>query len=1060
MTASRARNPPIAKLCPPRLMQPMVRPRLHALLQDESRPVTWVAGPPGSGKTTLVAGWLAASRQTPAWYQVEPADAEPGHLFRYLGQLAATFATRQARRPPAFDPAQRGDFAAFARQFVRAFYDCLPRGAVLVLDNAQEAISGTFEELMSLLVDELPPHCRLFVLSHLAPGERLAAAVAHRRITVLGWEQLQFDGTESRDLLKSLRGHADGAEHLQRLANGWAAGLVLLGTQDPSIWQQLDQGRGEPQEIFGYFAETVFARLAAPVRRALMCCALMPRFTAAMATLVSEELAVEAMLEDAVRRRLFVEKRRASDSTAWYQFHPLFRAFLNQRLASTAEGDAIRRIEARAARVLADAGDGESAIRLLIRLGDMEEAAEHILAHAPAWLRDGRGGTLSELVDAVQDASAQTRAWLTFWSSMAQVHHDEEKARARFETAYAAFAELGDSVGQRVAAAAIAEAVTAGWRSFKGIERWAAVLNEPGNPAQPIANTDLETIFVTGIVACGIVFSGDSPALVAAAGRGLELLAGQGDINERLALAMLLVNYFDNYGPEGAVQQALNAGEALLVQPGVSNFRKATWHYWLACYFLQVSSLHKSPGALKSCEAHIAEAARLARAGGFDSIQFGWEWVTADVAMHRGEFDKAEQKLHDAARWLHASRPIDTMQYYFKRAHLALRRGDPAAGVRHLDEGIAQAAAAAIPDQLVWSLRWNRGIMFVRLGRYREAVIEAGLAIQHANTAHRSRCEVAILGYRALAALGERAPGSAAHVATFFRAMRQGGSFAVFTLLPGELARLAAEALAANVEQTFIVSLVRARALAAPDFAGRTADNWPWPVRVHVLGRFMLEVDGRAVESVRKAPRKPQELIKALAARGATAFRGVAVDALIDDLWPDPDTDDPKGNFDITLHRARKLLGHDEALLLKDGQLLLNPALAWTDCAEFERRLGSESSRALSEYSGSLLPGDKSIWAVRLREHWSVRFIDAVLKEGARLEAAGLHAEGVPLYERGLAQDNLVEAFYRGLMRCHLARDDRSEALRAYRRCREMLSIVLGIPPSVETERLREEALG
>jgi DNA-binding SARP family transcriptional activator len=42
-------------------------------------------------------------------------------------------------------------------------------------------------------------------------------------------------------------------------------------------------------------------------------------------------------------------------------------------------------------------------------------------------------------------------------------------------------------------------------------------------------------------------------------------------------------------------------------------------------------------------------------------------------------------------------------------------------------------------------------------------------------------------------------------------------------------------------------------------------------------------------------------------------------------------------------------------------------------------------------------------------------------------------------------------------MRSLAATGDHAEALNAFRRCRELLSIVLGIKPSAETDRLHRE---
>ena len=57
--------------------------------------------------------------------------------------------------------------------------------------------------------------------------------------------------------------------------------------------------------------------------------------------------------------------------------------------------------------------------------------------------------------------------------------------------------------------------------------------------------------------------------------------------------------------------------------------------------------------------------------------------------------------------------------------------------------------------------------------------------------------------------------------------------------------------------------------------------------------------------------------------------------------------------------------------------------------------------------------------------------------------------------ERALEQDNLAEAIYRRLMICQREQGDAAGALTTYRRCRELLSIVLSRRPSAETEALR-----
>ena len=60
-------------------------------------------------------------------------------------------------------------------------------------------------------------------------------------------------------------------------------------------------------------------------------------------------------------------------------------------------------------------------------------------------------------------------------------------------------------------------------------------------------------------------------------------------------------------------------------------------------------------------------------------------------------------------------------------------------------------------------------------------------------------------------------------------------------------------------------------------------------------------------------------------------------------------------------------------------------------------------------------------------------------------------------YLKGIEADDLVEAFHLGLMRCYRALGRPAEAMTAYRRLRQTLSVVLGIAPSPAAEALAQQ---
>lgn len=80
--------------------------------------------------------------------------------------------------------------------------------------------------------------------------------------------------------------------------------------------------------------------------------------------------------------------------------------------------------------------------------------------------------------------------------------------------------------------------------------------------------------------------------------------------------------------------------------------------------------------------------------------------------------------------------------------------------------------------------------------------------------------------------------------------------------------------------------------------------------------------------------------------------------------------------------------------------------------------------------------------------------IGAVLESAVDVEAA------IAYYLRGVDADPVVEAFHQGLMRCYAGIGRRTEAISAYRRMRQTLSVVLGVPPSDDNQRLYRQLVG
>jgi len=230
---------------------------------------------------------------------------------------------------------------------------------------------------------------------------------------------------------------------------------------------------------------------------------------------------------------------------------------------------------------------------------------------------------------------------------------------------------------------------------------------------------------------------------------------------------------------------------------------------------------------------------------------------------------------------------------------------------------------------------------------------------------------------------------------------------------------------------------------------------------VHVLGRFRL-FTGDTPVTIPPRLRKPQELLQALTAFGGTE---VSAGVLIDALWPDSEGDAAYHALESALYRLRKLLGARDLVRMEGGKVSLNRDQLWVDMWEFEEELqrphdpgvnGVERIGRLRRlYQGHFLQHEtEKSWVLKARQDLRDRLLRAIRDAARECEHARRWEDAATLYRFGIEIDSLNEGLYRGLMICHQELGDHSEALLAYRRCRELLTRFLGIPPNAKTQAL------
>jgi len=290
------------------------------------------------------------------------------------------------------------------------------------------------------------------------------------------------------------------------------------------------------------------------------------------------------------------------------------------------------------------------------------------------------------------------------------------------------------------------------------------------------------------------------------------------------------------------------------------------------------------------------------------------------------------------------------------------------------------------------------------------------------------------------------------------------------------VAQLYNAALANDIEAEYVVGVIRQSALLPADGTA-PLEYWPWPIQVSTFGHFHVLIGGEPINMSGKAQLKPMGLLKALIAFGANE---VGQTKLTDQLWPDAEGDAARRAFNTTLHRLRKALGHDQALLLKDGKLSLNSKYCWVDVWAFDYLHHAcmaalddygqdsddaqviETSRDLFRiYQGDFLQNDgDETWVLAQREKCHGRMVKCLRQLIAYYDRRGQWDDVLNVCEYGLEVDPVLEEFYQTAMNVHINAGRYAEVIAIYNRCKLNLRSRLGIMPSPVTEKFRQQVLG
>ncbi len=348
----------ITKLQFPVLRQHRVaRRHLLARLQAiTTHKITVVTAPAGFGKTTLVREWVEQAKVPVVWLSLDRYD---NHLARFLFYLVHACAQDEAETGPSFQIIH----SPHSRTILTSLLNLLAARShpqIIILDDYHVLTDESIHEAMDFLIEQLPAHIHLVIISRNVPPQSLARVRSQAQLLELTAADLRFTVTEVEQFLRTVMGldltQADLAA-LEISTQGWIAGVQLVGLAlQATGW---DQGQVEPGDFLSqlggmdryiedYLTEEVLRHQSTEVRLFLLQTSIVEQLSASLCDALmgwgdhfeddfelgqsgsQPPQSSAAMLEFLAQNNLFIiplDPHRQA-----YRYHPLFLDLLRNQL--------------------------------------------------------------------------------------------------------------------------------------------------------------------------------------------------------------------------------------------------------------------------------------------------------------------------------------------------------------------------------------------------------------------------------------------------------------------------------------------------------------------------------------------------------------------------------------------------------------------------------------------------------------------------------------------------------------------------------------------------------
>lgn len=1064
-----------AKVTRPVLADVLRRERLFKQIDGyRTRPITWVAGPAGSGKTVLVSSYLEDRKLPCLWYKIDQGDNDPATFFYYLGQAAKAAVPRKRKPLPLLAPEYLPGLEEFTFRYFEDLFNRLKPPFLVVFDDYQElSESSLLHSVMRNGLTRLPQGINVMFLSRHDPLPGFSRIRASRDLGQLGGEDLNLTLEEFTTILRmtgKTKLTRQAINNLYQRLGGWPAGLILLLERQRILGSDFTSfDAASAESIFDYFGEEILDKIDPETRNFYYKTSFLPRMTPHMAERLTGIERAGEILSYLSRRNLFTEKHFEAEPV--YSYHPLFREFLQEQARSTLKKKEQRNLMRDAADILADQELYEDAVDLFNLAQDWEGLMMLAVQRAPILIAQGRHQTLCGWIEKVPLENRERNPWINYWYAEGLLPFDLYAARGSFTRAYDEFLKRDDPAGTFLAWAGVVETYNYDWGDFQPLDHWIEELENILSHFKDFPSREIESKVVLGMFTALMYRQPYFNKTAIWGERASQLIERPVDKDQQIMIGNQLLHSFYWIGDVFKSEAIIKALMPRIQSPDAMPLSKIYFFSFKAAVEWMTGDIEKSD---RSTMAGL-ELAEKSGIHYWDLFLLGFKTC---CALSSGNLQEAGTLIDRMKPLVNPDRLMTHMQFRFVTAWEALLRKNDSVAIRDAALCVELSRKAGVRYSLVVCLIFQAQVLLAS-GNPKEALdsLDEGirLALEFAGSEKKIAPMVRFLYFQVLSHLA-MVQGKDKKALGLIRQLMEFGRERRLVNVPGAhleiLSRLCAKAMQAEIEEDYVRTMINKCNL-VPVGPHEDLDKWPWPMRVFTLGQFRVEVEGKDLAFKGKIQQKPLSLLKLLLSQGGYE---VPQDTITDLMWPNADGDMAHTAFTTTLHRLRKLIGVKDALIFKEGKLSLNPCVCWLDVKAFEgfsekhlerlsrkvtpSELMETGERLLGLYAGPFLPDDQAQpWSGAARSENRSRYLALLRGIALNYRILGQWKKAAEFLEITINEDGTFEDDYCDLMKCYLTLKQRTKALAVYHRCVSALNESIGVKPSRNMVILYERAL-